>query len=403
MQTDIQRPEQKQLLDIVAANMRGQKYTLPITNYEQLLKECSAQAVLLQVFDTIPQSNLPEDPKRVNYLMRRYAGNLNIHNQHAQLHRLLEKHGIDYCVLKGSASAYYYPNPTLRAMGDVDFLVAPDAIAKTTQILKEEGFTPWEEEHICHVVLYKPGAHLEMHFEPAGMPDGKAGQMMRQYLSNIFEEAETVEIDGMTFRKPSDFHHGLILLMHTYHHMLSEGVGVRHLTDWSAFISSLDEDVFANLFEEKLKAIGLWQFAKIISGTAHVYLGAPYRKWMGEIDRELCGDLMEDILSGGNFGKKDGSRVYQGLAISDRGKDGLQKNALVQVFASLNALARNRYHIMEKLPFLLPIGWLLICFRRIGKIWRKELSMPKLAGFGEKVDSRKKLYHQFKLFETEEP
>ena len=92
MQTDIQRPEQKQLLDIVAANMRGQKYTLPITNYQQLLKECSAQAVLLQVFDTIPQSNLPEDPKRVNYLLGRYAGNLNIHNQHAQLHRLLEKH-----------------------------------------------------------------------------------------------------------------------------------------------------------------------------------------------------------------------------------------------------------------------------------------------------------------------
>ena len=403
MPKDIQRPEQKQLLDIVAANMRGQKYTLPITDYERLLKECNAQAVFLQVFDTVPQTNLPEDPKRVNKLLGRYAGNLNIHNQHAQLHRILEKHGVDYCVLKGSASAYYYPNPTLRAMGDVDFLVAPDTIPQAIEILKGEGFTPWEEEHVCHIVLRKPGAHLEMHFEPAGMPDGKAGDLMRQYLKNIFDEAENVEIEGMVFRKPSDFHHGLILLMHTYQHLLSEGIGVRHLVDWSAFISALDEDVFTNLFEEKLKAIGLWQFTKIISGTANVYLGAPYRKWMGKIDEELCTDLMEDILSGGNFGKKDGSRVYQGLAISDRGKDGLQKTSFLQVFASLNALAKNRYRIMQKVPVLLPVGWLLICLRRIGKIWRKELSMPKLAGFGEKVSSRKKLYHQFKLFETEEP
>lgn len=403
MQKDIQQPEQKQLLDIVAASMRGQKYTLPLIDYERLLEECNAQAVLLQVLDSVPQTNLPEDPNRTNNLLYRYACNLNIHNQHAQLHRLLEKHGIDYCVLKGSASAYYYPNPTLRTMGDVDFLVAPDTILKATEILKSEGFAPWEEEHICHIVLRKPGAHLELHFEPPGMPDGKAGDLIRQYLANIFDETEDVEIDGMVFRKPSDFHHGLILLMHTYHHLLSEGIGVRHLVDWSAFISSLDEEVFANLFEEKLKAIGLWQFAKIISGTANVYLGAPYRKWMGTIDKELCRDLMEDILSGGNFGRKDDSRVYQGLAISDRGKDGLQKTSFIQVFVSLNALAKNRYHIMQQIPILLPVGWLLICLRRIGKIWRKELALPKLAGFGKKVSSRKKLYHQFKLFEKEEP
>lgn len=403
MQKDIWQPEQKQLLDIVAANIRGEKYTLPIIDYERLLKECRAQAVVLQVFDTVAQTNLPKDYNRTNNFLSYYAGNMSIHNQHAQLHHLLDKHGIDYCVLKGSASAYYYPNPTLRAMGDVDFLVAPDMIPRAIEILKDEGFTPWEEEHICHIVLHKPGAHWEMHFEPAGMPNGKAGDLMRQHLANIFDETEDVEIDGMVFRKPSDFHHGLILLMHTYHHMLSEGIGVRHLVDWSAFISSLDDDVFASLFEKKLKAMGLWQFAKIISGVANIYLGAPYRKWMGNIDKEFCRELMEDVLSGGNFGKKDSSRGYQGLMISDRGKDGLQKAPFVQALYSLSALAKNRYHIIQRVPVLLPFGWLLICLRRIGKIFRKELSIPKLSGFGKKVSRRKKLYCQFKLFEKEEP
>lgn len=402
MQKDIQQPEQKQLLDIVAANMRGEKYTLPITDYELLLAECKAQSVSLQVFDTVPQTNVPEDPKRVNYLLGQFGSNFHIHRQHAQLHQLMEKHGIDYCMMKGAVSAYYYPKPMLRTMGDVDFLVAPETIPRATEILKNEGFTPWEEEHACHIVFSKPGAQLEMHFEPAGMPKGKAGDLMREYLANIFDKTETVEIEGMAFRKPSDFHHGLILLMHTYHHLLSEGIGVRHLADWSAFISNLEENVFADLFEEKLKAVGLWQFTKIISGTANMYLGAPYRKWMGDIDRELCRDLMEDILQSGNFGRKDGSRVYQGLAISDRGKDGLKKNSVVQVFASLSALAKNRYPFFRKVPFLLPIGWVMICVRRIGKILKKERSTPQLTGFSAKVSSRKKLYHQFKLFEVEE-
>lgn len=402
MQKDIQQTQYKQLLDIVAANMRGEKYTLPITDHERLLEESRAQAVALQVFDTLSKDSLPEDPKRVNFLLGCFASSFHVHNQHAQLHQLLEKHGIDYCVMKGSASAWYYPTPTQRTMGDVDFLVAPQTIPRVTEILKSEGFTPWEEEHVCHIVFQKPGTHLEMHFEPAGMPQGKAGDLMKDYLADIFDRTETVEIDGMVFRKPSDFHHGLILLMHTYHHLLSEGIGVRHLVDWGAFINALDEDVFADLFVEKLKAIGLWQFTKIISGAAHVYLGVPYRKWMGEIDRKLSADLMDDILQGGNFGRKDSSRVYQGLAISDRGKDGLTKTSVGQVFSSLSALAKNRYPVFQKMPVLLPVGWVMIGIRRAGKIIRKEQSMPNLAGFGEKVNSRKQLYHQFKLFETEE-
>jgi len=402
MRDDIQLAKQKQLLDIMAASLRGEKYIHPITDYEYLLEESKAQAVFLQVFDAVPKTSLPEDSSRSSYLLGNYGANFQIHHQHAKLHQLMEKHGIDYCIMKGSASAYYYPTPTLRTMGDVDFLVAPQTIPQATEILKEEGFTPWEEEHACHIVFRKPGAHLEMHFEPAGMPEGKAGVIMKEYLSNIFEETETVEIDGMIFRKPSDFHHGLILLMHTYHHLLSEGIGVRHLADWSAFLSALDETAFADLFEQKLKAIGLWQFAKVLSGTAHMYLGAPYRQWMGQIDQETCAALMQDILQSGNFGRKDNSRAYQGLAISNRGKDGLKKNAVVQVFASLSALTKNRYPFFKKAPVLLPIGWVMICVRRIGKILKKERATPQLAGFSEKVSNRKKLYQQFKLFESEE-
>ena len=46
------------------------------------------------------------------------------------------------------------------------------------------------------------------------------------------EKAEEVLFEGEKIRIPAPFHHGLILLLHTVHHMLGEGIGLRHLCDW---------------------------------------------------------------------------------------------------------------------------------------------------------------------------
>ena len=46
-----------------------------------------------------------------------------IHNAHTAIHTLMTQNGIPYVMLKGAASAYYYPQTFLRSMGDVDFYV----------------------------------------------------------------------------------------------------------------------------------------------------------------------------------------------------------------------------------------------------------------------------------------
>lgn len=43
---------------------------------------------------------------------------------------------------------------------------------------------------------------------------------------------------------PSDFHHGLILLLHTSHNMLGERIGLCHLCDWTVFVNSFTKDKF---------------------------------------------------------------------------------------------------------------------------------------------------------------
>jgi hypothetical protein len=67
--------------------------------------------------------------------------------------------------------------------------------------------------------------HYEMHFNLVGTPHGTAGDLVRVYTKDIFEKAETRTVVSGVATLLSPFHHGLILLLHTCHHLTGEGVG----------------------------------------------------------------------------------------------------------------------------------------------------------------------------------
>ena len=133
---------------------------------------------------------------------------------------------------------------------------------------------------------------------------------MREYTADIFEKAQKKRVGDGEAVLPSQFHHGLIFLLHTCHHLTGEGVGLRHLCDWAVFENSLSDRKFRELFEEKLKKLGLWCFAQILTRCSIKYLGAEEREW-AVADEVVVDSLMEDILTGRNFGKKDKNRSIQ--------------------------------------------------------------------------------------------
>lgn len=396
---------QTTILKLVEKDLFGSDYTPDeVTDWQAVFRESRLQAVVLSVYNAAGNC-IPEElvEKLEITAVNRLQKNIKVHQDHATLHKLMTKNEIPYCILKGCASSYYYPDFCLRTMGDVDFLIRKEDIPRATQVLKDAGFEPWEEEHICHIVFRKGKMHLEMHFEPAGMPDGKAGELVRRYLEDIFEKSEQVQKESAVFRKPSDFHHGLVILMHTYHHLLSEGVGLRHLSDLAVFFDHFSDEEFKNLFYEKLSELGLWRFAQIMACVSHQYLGLPYRSWMGEVDEKLCTDVLNDILNGGNFGKKDhDNRVDQGKVISNRGKSGVEKSSFAQMSSVLNESASKNFPFLYKVKILRPLGWTAAGIRIIYNMITGKRRMIKVDTLFREADRRKEIYKQFQLFETGE-
>ena len=103
--------------------------------------------------------------------------------------------------------------------------------------------------------------------------------------------------------------------------------------------------------------------------------------WVGEQDDEFLSSLIEDVLSAGNFGKKEAGR----------------RTALAMEKTSFAEITRDRYP--QATGLLLPVymvvnvvryGWLLFT----GK--KQVIRLSTFAGTKE----RNKLYGQFRLFEV---
>lgn len=391
------------LLQLLSKALFSKPVEVQNADWNGVLTETKNQAVVQLIDSVLDKSHLsPEEAKAWKQAASKDIGkNICIGHNHSALHEWMTDANIPYVILKGVASASYYPIPAYRSMGDVDFLVKEDDVERAGKILKEQGLKPWNEEHISHIVYRGPRMHYEMHFNLAGTPHGAAGDLAREYTKDIFEKAEEKNVGTGKAMLPSPFHHGFILLLHTCHHLTGEGVGLRHLCDWAVFENSFSEKEFCELYEKKLKAIGLWRFAQIITRVSIKYLGADDRPW-AVAEEDVVDSLMEDILTGGNFGKKDADRAVQTMLISDRGKDGVGQTSMTsQAIQSVNKIVYDKWPAAKRIKLLLPIGWVFFGGRRIireltGK--RKKTDVRKLVGGAAE---RRSLYEQFHLYETE--
>lgn len=295
---------QELLLRIIGSSLFSSKKTeIKQDQLIILIRESKAQAVfplLFSVLDDQLKEMLNSEQYNVlsaDFLRYAIASTQNFAD-HGELHELMIGDSIPYVIMKGLASAMYYPEPSLRSMGDVDFLVFPKDLERAGKVLHDSGFAidHGEGEDSLHIAYHRsPMSIWELHRNVNGVPNGEIGERIQLEINETIKTSNLISIDGNSCYVPDVFHHGLILLLHTASHLTSEGIGLRHLCDWTVFVSSLSDTVFRQLFEKKLKRFGLWQFAQALTLLGIRYLGAPKRVWALEALADILGHTTTEI------------------------------------------------------------------------------------------------------------
>lgn len=401
--------EQKILLNLTARSIHENPFSITLTeieldgaDWEEIVKESIVQAVPLVAFDaaTIYKQYISEDiySRWRNIAAGVLRKDFIVAQSQANLIELLNGK-YPYIILKGMAAGAYYPNPEMRALGDVDFLINPRQQEEIEGILLQAGYQKSHGDHPNHVVFRKPEAHLEMHFEVAGVPYGWRGEEIRAFLKDaVFKPQKRVQDIG-EFNAPSNINHGLILLLHMQHHMLGEGLGLRHLSDWAVYVAkTYQESYWEETLIPFLKKIGLFTYAAIMTKTSAKYLHIPCPQWVDSADDETCDEIMRDILLGGNFGQKDKNRAKSGMMISEHGKSGT-KHSLFYYSLKKVHLVTMKCNFVKKCKIAYPMVyvWKILEYIILG-FCRKKPSVKKMI---TNAKDRKSIYDKLRVFETE--
>ncbi len=386
------------LLDLLANSLFGAGREIACSGglLPLVWREAYSQAVTLIAFSGSAPENCNEQflLKMRGTLQDDMRRVMHVNKEHLRLHKIMTEAGIPYVILKGVASAVYYPDPLLRVMGDVDFLVNECDVPRACEALEKNGLTRNPKEHEKHIVYFDDNGNFEMHVTPAGVPKGDDGDKTRELLKGIVETARPLETTFGTVVVPSDFHHGLVILLHTCCHFTNEGIGLRQLCDWAVFVSRFTDEEFCALFEDKLKSIGLWRFAQVLTQVCTECVGLPERSFVGVCDEVLVNDFVADIFKSGNLGQKNATSVQESVFTQKNSN----KSFFGNVISSINEIVYFYWGFTKKFKILLPFGWLFFggryIFRSlIGK--RPKIEIKKLK---DRTDARNSLYEEIKLF-----
>ena len=397
------KPEESVILSSLASELFQRPSEFPeVTDWDAVLSESIKQAVFPLVFNTV-RDRLPDDVKRKweTKFLQNVATNIRVTAAHTDLHKVLTEHDVPYVILKGVASSKYYPCPELRMMGDVDFLVDASDLERCGTALVDHGIMRKDDgTHKYHRTYSRRSIEYELHWVVPGTPV-VGGEKIQKYCSDIIQEA--VRFSGLSGDciVPSDFHHGLILLLHTAAHLTTEGIGLRHLCDWAVFSEKLSEEDFFEAFEKCLKEIGLWKLARVLTMMSAKYLGATPKQWAAGVEDALLVSLMDDIWNGGNFGEKDPQRKAHSVLMIDAETHRIENRGRLRALAAAVDRKAKLYHpSLANSVILRPLAWAAVCWR-YSRLAIQGKRPWMTFGRDEKIaKQRKELFSELELFEV---
>lgn len=303
----------------------------------------------------------------------------------------LAKAEVPVAVLKGVATAGFFPTPELRKSGDVDLLLLDENKREAAKkIMEGMGAVEESVQRSHHHVTYaiREGIELELHTMLAEPFDNdKMNRYMESLLADCRSHVRYQEVMGVSLPILTGAYHGYELLLHMLQHFLRSGFGLKLLCDWVAFWNqeqgSEEEKLYIRLVEES----GVKGFSDMVTLVCCQYMGLNEKKveFMHlPTDYDVEG-FVKEILEAEEFGKSSGERMVT-----------LRSSSFMDYVREFHHQMHLNFPNAGKKILLWPVLWgiTLTRFLRNNRRIRGVSGMAVL----KKAGQRSKFVEQMKLF-----
>ena len=292
---------------------------------------------------------------------------------------MLEKEGMESCILKGQGVARLYDfnvndNGNLgayRQSGDIDVYV-PCGMEKAMRWCRKK-YGEVEFDYInAHVPVFKD-VEVELHWRVQSMTNLFRNRRLQRWLER--EETKEMIFGGKADMKPSESlqssetsitvpsleFNAFYLMLHCYNHEFSSGLGLRQLMDYYFLLRNInvnnkDKGDKSHHFNRLFNEFGMERFVGAVMWIMQEVFGLVRDHLLCEPDEKEGRYILAEVMAGGNFGHHD-KRIRK-----------VGNGKWQSVFATL----QHAMHVLKRYPseaLWMPV-WMVYHF-----IWKRTLKI----------------------------
>lgn len=304
--------------------------SLKEVDWKELYAIAKKQALLGVLFHGIrrlPKQLAPEQKLLMQWMVMAEQirkQNIRLFQDSVKVCQNFENEGFANCILKGQGNALLYPDPYMRAPGDIDIYLS----GGRRKIMKYvDQVCPNQVMRYHHVDFPVMKTAIEVHFTPSYMFFPIHNSRMQKWFKEVMGEQCNHRVslpDGYgEIHVPQVSFNVIYILSHLYRHIFTEGIGLRQLLDyyfvlvkWHTDLTNLTDsnkslpqmtqiNTDLDTLRHELKYLGLWKFAQAVMYVLHEVFGLSEDRMIAPMDEREGRFLLDEIMRGGNFGQYD--------------------------------------------------------------------------------------------------
>lgn len=335
------------VINVLKSRLTGCEYSFPDNvDYEKLYKFCEMHKVTsLVAGDVVKCESIPPEIKALfqKQLFRCAARHTAQEKEMHGLTDMFTENNIKHCFLKGTKVSRYYPEPELRFMLDMDIYIEPEKFEQAKELMLQRGYEVISVESDKDIALSKkPFLNIDLHKELKY--DYDKGY---DYYKSAF--SRLTDVDGTTAMNMANEDFYVYILSHTAHHFETAGTGIRSIVDHYCIRKGLLPQCDSAVLEKGLEDTGLKIFNDRMNALCDYW-------FEGSQADESVQAMAQYIFLSGVYGTQTNTYM-SGIG---RGEYGETKSSyfMKRIFPSYKSMSA-RYPVLKKLPFLLPLFWLI--------------------------------------------
>ena len=235
-----------------------------------------------------------------------------VNRQCVELQERLCEEDFRSCILKGQGNAENYGSlALLRQSGDIDIWLE-GGYEKVMAWVQKVAPTNEVNQHHAHFDCF-PDTEVEVHYYPFVLNNPFKNRVLRKF----FSQSESTQfcnhvslLDGSTIVAADNSFNLVFQLVHIFHHLFTEGIGLRQLMDYYFVLRTLYDPTtqLRNKNENVLRVVshlGLNRFASALMWVLCEVFGMEEKDMLCKPNEKDGRFLLHEIMMAGNFGHHD--------------------------------------------------------------------------------------------------